>query len=88
MLTGYDFKTKVVIEALKERMSMSELAQRYELAPQQKSTWKREFLDSADKVFAGKMKSLQSSTTRYIQKELTHRSAASNTTYLIKCIFL
>lgn len=51
------FKTKVVIEALKERMSMTELAQKYELAPQQISAWKREFLDNADKVFDGKKKS-------------------------------
>ena len=50
------FQTKVVIEALKERMSAAELAQEYELAPQQISTWKREFLDNAEKVFGGKMK--------------------------------
>ena len=29
------FKTKVVLEALKERSSVAELAQKYELAPQQ-----------------------------------------------------
>ena len=29
------FKTKVVLEALKERMSMSELARKFELQPQQ-----------------------------------------------------
>ena len=51
------FKTKVVIEAIKERMSAAELAQKYDLAPQQISTWKREFLDNAEKVFGGKMKS-------------------------------
>ena len=37
-------------------MSAAELAQEYELAPQQISTWKREFLDNAEKVFGGKMK--------------------------------
>jgi len=51
------FKTKVVIETLKERMSTVELAQKYELSPQQISTWKREFLDNAEKVFGGKFKS-------------------------------
>ncbi len=51
------FKTKVVIETLKERMSTVELAQKYELSPQQISTWKREFLDNAEKVFGGKLKS-------------------------------
>ncbi len=51
------FKTKVVLETLKERMSTVELARKYELSPQQISTWKREFLDNAEKVFDGKKKS-------------------------------
>lgn len=45
------FKTKVVLEALKERSSVAELAQRFELAPQQINLWKREFLAKADSVF-------------------------------------
>jgi len=38
------FKTKVVLEALKERQSLAELAQKYQLHPNQISTWKKEFL--------------------------------------------
>ena len=45
------FKTKVVLEALKERSSLAELAQKYELQPTQISAWKREFLDGASDVF-------------------------------------
>ena len=45
------FKTRVVLDALKERETMSELAQRYQLHPTQISTWKKEFLDGADQVF-------------------------------------
>ena len=45
------FKTKVVLEALKERVSLSELAQKYELSPTQISKWKREFLDNASDIF-------------------------------------
>ncbi len=45
------FKTKVVLELLKERSSLAELAQKYELAPQQLSNWKREFLNGAEQVF-------------------------------------
>lgn len=45
------FKTKVVLEALKERLSLSELAQKYELSPTQISKWKRDFLDNASAVF-------------------------------------
>ena len=45
------FKTKVVLEALKERVSLSELAQKHELSPTQISKWKREFLDNASVIF-------------------------------------
>jgi len=45
------FKTKVVLEALKERISLAELAQKYELQPTQISAWKREFLEGASEVF-------------------------------------
>lgn len=45
------FKTKVVLELLKERSSLAELAQKYELAPQQLGNWKREFLNGAEEVF-------------------------------------
>jgi transposase len=51
------FKTKVVLEALKERESLSSLADKYELHSQQISNWKREFLVNAEQVFsAGKSK--------------------------------
>ena len=50
------FKTKVVLEALKERQSIAELAQKYELAPQQINIWKRDFLANADSLFEKKSK--------------------------------
>jgi len=55
------FKAKVVLEALKERMTNQELANKFKIHPQQLSTWKTEFLSSAEEVFAkGKSKSLKS----------------------------
>ena len=48
------FKNKVVMEALKERHTMAELAQKYELHPQQITTWKNHFLAHAESVFEKK----------------------------------
>ena len=45
------FKTKLVLEALKERVALSELAQKFDLSPTQISKWKREFLDNASEIF-------------------------------------
>ncbi len=46
-----EFKTKVVLEALKERSSVEELARKHEVHPTQIATWKREFLSKASDVF-------------------------------------
>ena len=48
------FKTKVVLESLKERQSISELAQKYELSPAQISSWKKEFLSNSEVIFERK----------------------------------
>ncbi len=46
-----EFKTKVSIEAIKERHTLSELAKGFELHPNQISIWKQEFLGNATIVF-------------------------------------
>ena len=45
------FETKVVLEAVKERETVKDLAQRFEISPQQINLWKREFLSQAEAVF-------------------------------------
>jgi putative transposase len=54
------FKTKVVLEAIKESKTLAEIAQHYKLAPTQISKWEKEFLSSVESVFSGGQKSPKS----------------------------
>ena len=49
-----EFKTKVVLEALKEQQSISEIAQKHGLHPNQIQTWKKLFLSNATAAFGSK----------------------------------
>lgn len=49
---GAEFKSKIVIEALKEHSTIEELARKHELHPNQISAWKKEFLEKASSVFS------------------------------------
>ena len=53
MRKTYDtaFKVKVAIEAIKEMMTLGELAQKYKIHPFQVSQWKKQLLEGADGVF-------------------------------------
>jgi transposase len=64
------FKTKVVLEALKEKNTLAELAQRYEIHPQQITNWKREFLNRADTLFDTGKKSKKSEAEEKEEKLL------------------
>ena len=50
------FEAKVAIEAIKEQCTISELAQEFEVHPNQVSQWKREFLERSAQVFEGDKK--------------------------------
>lgn len=45
------FKARVAIEALKERESLAELSNRFEVHPNMITKWKKEFLDKSSAVF-------------------------------------
>jgi transposase len=46
-----EFKAKVAIEALRETSTLSELAKKYELAPEMISRWKSELMKNAGSAF-------------------------------------
>jgi len=47
------FKVKVVLEALKETMTITELASKYAVHPNQIGNWKKHFLERSVDVFSG-----------------------------------
>lgn len=49
-----EFKTKVVLEVLREEQTVNEIAAKYELSPVMISRWKAEFLERASTVFEKK----------------------------------
>ncbi len=48
------FKAKVAIEPLKERMTLSELSEQYEIHPYQIQKWKQEFVSRSTEIFETK----------------------------------
>ena len=73
------FKVKVVLEALKEEKTISELSSKFEVHPNQIGQWKKMFLQNATKAFSG-----DKSDKEYIQKlenekDDLHRQIGSQT---------
>lgn len=64
------FKTKVVLAALKEQLTMAELAQKYQVHPNQISQWKREFLEKSEAVFEKESKSRKTESEEREEKLL------------------
>jgi transposase-like protein len=48
------FKTKVDLEAIKEKETLQQLASKFEVHANQITQWKREFLESAEDIFSKK----------------------------------
>ena len=66
-----DFKAKIALEALKEQQTLQELAQKYEVHPNQISTWKQEFIKNASSVFTkGKKKETEAVEAKKLYEEI------------------
>ena len=82
------FKVKVVIEALKEEMTINELAAKYEVIPANIRNWKQEFLANAELVFdkekaVAQYKEQLGEKSRQIDE--LHRQLGKTTTQLEWC---
>lgn len=64
-----EFKAKVCIEAIQERMSIESLAKKHNLHPSQINTWKKAFLGNSSAVFEkeGDSKSSSSDQEQLVQ---------------------
>ena len=65
------FKSKVAIEAIRERETLSELAAKYEVSPVMISRWKKEFIDNSAAAFETPKKddaAMEKQKDRYLRK--------------------
>jgi transposase len=73
------FKTRVVLEALKETMTLNELASKYEVHPNQIRTWKNQFLENASSVFSGNKDTSQELKALKNEREMLHQVIGQQT---------
>ena len=64
-----EFKTEVVLEALRGESSQAELCRRHNLSEDQVSKWKQQFVENVASVFASTDKRSSEATERIAQLE-------------------
>lgn len=47
-----EFKTKIVLEVLREERQLGEIASEHNISPNQIRNWKKEFLENSERVFS------------------------------------
>jgi transposase len=66
---GAGFKAKVALEAVKGERTLIELAERFQIHPNQITTWKKQLLDRASEVF-DKDKKTQAPDTKELHAKI------------------
>lgn len=51
-----EFKAKVALEAIKEELTLTEIAEKYEVHPNQISAWKKQLIEKSAELFVRKNK--------------------------------
>jgi putative transposase len=64
-----EFKTKVVLEVLREEQTVNEIASKYEVSPVMISRWKSEFMERASMVFEKKSSEADKIKKEYESKQ-------------------
>jgi len=64
-----EFKTKVVLEVLRETGTVAEIASKYGVHPNQIAKWKKSFLEKAPEIFSSK-KSDREKSGQQLESEL------------------
>ena len=63
-----EFKLKVILDSLKERESLSELSQKYDLHQNQISKWKNDFIENAKSNLVASNKTQDSKKDEDVEK--------------------
>jgi putative transposase len=64
-----EFKTKVVLEVLREEQTVNEIASKYEVSPVMISRWKAEFMERASMAFEKKSSEADKIKKEYESKQ-------------------